>query len=122
MKSFVERGWRESIYKGSELSTKYGSFWGRVCIGIETVRRRNPNPKSIQLHRVETLGQTFFGAANPNIYFGYTFAAATGRISLSFSPTPHSPHTPQALVLLRNDVAQACLYCTSAFPKKPAPT
>jgi hypothetical protein len=67
MDSFVEGGdgggsRRETIYKGSELrsrSTKYGPLGARVYWD-RNGEAKGPEPqKSIQLQRVETLGQTF---------------------------------------------------------------
>jgi hypothetical protein len=48
-----------------------GPLGGRVYWDGKRVRRMNPTPKSLELQRVETLGQTFFSAANPS------FATAT---------------------------------------------
>jgi hypothetical protein len=78
------------------------------CIENETVRRRNPSPKLTELHRVETLGQNFFGAANPDIYYGYAWWQRRLQQIPEPSPTPHPSSTPHALVsLLRNDVAES---------------
>ena len=105
MKSFVEGGVvvGESIYKGRNRgasSTKYGSFGGACALGWQRVRRSDPSPKSIQLHRVETLGQKTFSALPILTFTATLFATATGRTSLSFPQLHIHPHTPQAPCLV----------------------
>ena len=96
-----------------------------MWIGIETGEAKGPEPqKSIQLHRVETLGQTFSALL---ILTFFTTAALFWQRQLQnipelFSNSTLTTRTSSPLFLLRNDVAQACLNCTSAFFQKPAPT
>jgi hypothetical protein len=94
MKSFVEGGGgrRESMYKGSEpVVLNTGPLGARVYWGIETGEAKGPEPKSIQLHRVETLGQTFSALPILTFYYGDALAAGNCRTSLSF-PQLHIHH------------------------------